>query len=340
MKPFGVSLKALLIAAFVAGSSAGWLMGNSPVRAQDTTQQEFMVQVGGSGPGNVDLLAFAPQSLQVHQGDTVTFVTAGFHNVRFGNDMVPSVIMTELDGQAIPAFNPEIVLRNTESGEVFSGGNVNSGMPQPGASPVWSLVIDAEPGTYAFLCDIHPGMAGVLTVVDDSVAIPSPAEVAEQGAAELMSALNSAFGAGLDIEAQSLTAVNDDNSIQMGSANTGRATVNQFFPFSLVIEAGESVTWVNPEASVEPHLVSWPPVRGQDVQVIEVEGQPPIFGLGPTLAPMTPTESTVQPGEAFGSGLVMPGTSYTLTFAEPGVYPFTCNIHPAMNGVVVVEPAS
>jgi plastocyanin len=37
---------------------------------------------------------------------------------------------------------------------------------------------------------------------------------------------------------------------------------------------------------------------------------------------------------------ILPGQSFTLTFTEPGTYPYTCNLHPAMNGVVVVLPAS
>jgi hypothetical protein len=82
----------------------------------------------------------------------------------------------------------------------------------------------------------------------------------------------------------------------MGSSNTGRVTVNQFFPFSVVIEAGQSVTWVNPEGSVEPHLVGWPPVRGQDVVPVPVEGQPPVLTVGPTLAPMTPSGASRRGG--------------------------------------------
>jgi plastocyanin len=34
-----------------------------------------------------------------------------------------------------------------------------------------------------------------------------------------------------------------------------------------------------------------------------------------------------------------PGQSFSLSFPEPGVFPFVCNIHPGMDGVVVVEPA-
>ena len=39
---------------------------------------------------------------------------------------------------------------------------------------------------------------------------------------------------------------------------------------------------------------------------------------------------------SFDSGLLGPGQSFALTFDEPGEYQFTCSIHPAMNGTVVV----
>ena len=72
------------------------------------------------------------------------------------------------------------------------------------------------------------------------------------------------------------------------------------------------------------------------------DGKPPILGLGPTLLPMTQSGTTVKKDEKFSSGLLFPVPgqlpTFALTFAEPGVYPYACNIHPGMNGVVVVNP--
>ncbi|MCH8839852.1 MAG: hypothetical protein IH831_04085, partial [Planctomycetes bacterium] len=38
----------------------------------------------------------------------------------------------------------------------------------------------------------------------------------------------------------------------------------------------------------------------------------------------------------FDSGLVGPGQAYTERFDTPGSYAFTCTLHPAMNGTVIV----
>ena len=37
---------------------------------------------------------------------------------------------------------------------------------------------------------------------------------------------------------------------------------------------------------------------------------------------------------------MMMGKDYTLTFADPGVYPYGCFLHDGMLGVVVVLPAT
>ena len=57
---------------------------------------------------------------------------------------------------------------------------------------------------------------------------------------------------------------------------------------------------------------------------------------------MDPVPHTVTLGsggvaeEGFDSGLVGPGQSFALNFDRPGTYSFTCTLHPAMNGEIVV----
>lgn len=329
------SVAVALVATTILGVCAGVLSQQSVALAQADAAQTYTIQAGGQGPANIDVLSFFPQSLLVHRGDTVTWEIAGFHNVRFGSEPLQQVMMQEVNGQTLPVFNSEIVTPTIQSGATYSGGDANAGMPMPGQPPVFSLVIDLEPGTYPYLCDIHPGMAGTLTVVEDGAEIPSPAEAEVQKMTEFLSTVGAATAASIETEAATL----QNAEIQVGSANTGRVTVNQYFPFFTTITAGESVTWTNPEGSIEPHTISWPPVRGQDFTPVEVEGGAPLLTFGPSIAPMTQSGATVGADEAFSSGFIEPGQSFSLTFSEPGVYPYTCNIHPGMNGVVVVEPA-
>jgi plastocyanin len=40
--------------------------------------------------------------------------------------------------------------------------------------------------------------------------------------------------------------------------------------------------------------------------------------------------------EIFESGSIDPGRSYRYTFDEPGIFPYHCDIHPHMRGMVIV----
>jgi plastocyanin len=304
--------------------------------------QNFFVQAGALGTGNIEILAFAPQSIQIHRGDTVTWFINSFHNVRFANGPAEMVIVADVNGQPMPQLDPAIAYPTINSGDTYTGGELGSGLPDP-TSPnkSFSLVMDVEPGVYSYVCDIHAGMVGLINVVADTETIPGAAEVALQGASELRAAIDAATPALLELETIAAAPADNGVQVQVGNGGTGRATVNQFFPLAATITAGQSVTWNIPADSVEPHTVSWPITRGQDFVPVPVEeGKPPVLVMGPSVLPMTESGASVNAGDDFSSGFFLPGQSFTLTFNEPGVYPYTCNIHPGMNGVVVVEPAA
>lgn len=336
-------VKVGLVGVLALGAFVGGLFSSRNVaQAQDMQPQNYFVQAGGLGAGNVEVLAFAPQSLQVHRGDTVTWAINSFHNIRFADGPTDFVIVAEVDGQPMPQVNPAVAFPTIASGAAYTGGEANSGLPtDPAAPKTFSLVMDVEPGTYSYVCDVHPGMVGLITVVADDQAVPASTEVAVQGATELRGALDAGLAALFQLEAAPAAPAADGvTAIQAGNGGTGRTTVNLFFPFSTTIKAGESVIWTIPADSVEPHTVSWPAVRGQDVAPIMVEGAPPILALGPSIAPMTESGTTVGADGSFSSGLFTPGQSFTLTFSEPGTYNYVCNIHPGMSGTIVVEPSA
>ncbi len=342
-----------LLFALVGILTLGVLVGAAGTRsAQAATAQTYIVQVGVEGIANTSLAQFAPGSLKVHRGDTVTWVINSFHNVHVGaTKPLDLIIAPEVKGKPLPQANPLVFFPSgPKSGSAYQGGEVGSGIPiplplpgLPPPSPAFSLVIDVKPGTaIAYLCDIHPGMAGSLTVVEDSEKIPSPAEVAVQAATEFGASLGAASQAATKMETESakLTlSAGGKATVQMGY-DVGRAAILQFYPYVTVIKAGESVTWKFGESPFEPHTVTMPPLRGQEVVPMPQEGKPPILALGPGGAPMTQSGATIKTGDKFSSGLLapVPGQlpTFTLTFADPGVYPYVCNVHLGMNGVVVV----
>jgi plastocyanin len=344
----GLVVKVMVAAAFLIGIAVGIL--TTQTTSAQMTPQTYVVQAGGAGLGAAEALVFAPSYFKVHRGDTVTWSVNGFHNIRFTTGgFLPLALIPGVDVVDIPQINPAIAFPTIESGASFTGGEANAGLPAgaPGgaadAGGVFSLVIDAEPGTYNYLCDVHPGMLGSIEVVADDEAIASPAEVAVMAKQEIDTALaagNEAVQAEIEAAAGGVnTAVDGVANVQAGTGTTGRTTVNRFFAFTTVIHAGESVVWTIPEGSVDPHTVTWPPLRGQEIVPVPQEGGPPILAFGPGFTPNVPPDGALAAGGAFNSGLLFPGQSFTLTFPDPGAYPFVCNIHPGMEGTVVVLPA-
>jgi plastocyanin len=99
----------------------------------------------------------------------------------------------------------------------------------------------------------------------------------------------------------------------------------QFYPATITIDAGDSITWSNPAG--EPHTVTF---------------------LGPKSAPPPPNDPSVQQPAGTStydastytsSGFMLHGASYTLTFTKPGTYKYYCLIHGDMAGTVVVQAA-
>lgn len=98
-----------------------------------------------------------------------------------------------------------------------------------------------------------------------------------------------------------------------------------FYPSTITIDAGDSITWTYPAG--EPHTVTF---------------------LGPKASPPPPNDPSV-PAPAGGtsydgstytsSGFLLGGATYKLTFPKAGTYTYYCLIHGEMIGKVVVQAA-
>lgn len=336
-------VKLALIMALILGVMVAGLMGNSShALAQDGQHQTFLIQAGGFGPENLELTAFAPNALKVHRGDTVVWHFASFHNVHLGEDNAATLVVAPVtNGQPLPQINPAVAIPTIKNGDTYSGGDANTGVPNldPSAPATFSLVIDLAPGNYIYYCDIHPGMVGAIQVVDDSVSIPSPSEVDTMRAQEIADQLNKAAAS---VQALKQQAPADDSSgkitIQTGTGDTGRVSDQAFFSPVVVVHAGDTVTWTIPDGSTEPHTVTSDAFQptAPTFNVMPQTNAPPIVALGAAFFPSDKT--SVGASDPFNSGILMPGQSYSVTFTEPGVFPYACRLHDGMTGVVIVEP--
>ena len=93
-----------------------------------------------------------------------------------------------------------------------------------------------------------------------------------------------------------------------GSSVPGCEVTNEcFIPHYVTVDVGGEVTWSNDDTAAHT-VVSGTPADGPD--------------------------------GTFDSSLIMPGTSFSYTFEDAGMYPYFCVVHPWMEGTVVVGDAS
>lgn len=315
--------------------------------AQEGASQTFVVQAG-TGQGNYR--AFAPATVQVHPGDTVRWITRGC-NIHFAEAETPFWLPGEFEGKPVLNSNPAALVGTVQSGDSFTGGDANSGFSFGGPpQPFFELTIAAEIGTYSYYCDMYPGMAGVVEVVDGAAAIPTPADVVVQGAGEIaaaLGALQQAVNVAMDAPAQTT----DDGVIVTIGLSSGRAQTLDFFPNAVVIEAGQSVTWIVPEDLPEPTVG----IASLPIGVSRFEGEqapipftfiPPDGDNPPAIRLAiwdvdTPSGSTVTADDRWkwGDAMMNPGDSYTLTFSEPGVYRYLNTSNGTVSGYIVVQPS-
>jgi plastocyanin len=113
--------------------------------------------------------------------------------------------------------------------------------------------------------------------------------------------------------------------VNIGAQTTDWAgQVFKFYPSIIVIDVNDTIVWTM--ATMEPHTVTF------------LSGAPPLNPLNESN--LRPMGGNIYNGTGIhSSGLMFMGQTYSLTFTKPGVYPYYCEIHPGMSGIVVVNPA-
>ncbi|MFN8556046.1 MAG: plastocyanin/azurin family copper-binding protein [Dehalococcoidia bacterium] len=132
--------------------------------------------------------AFLPKAITINAGDTVTWAMRGFHTVTFNAGKAPlePIVPGPGPGELTlgPAFLP------FPPGEQASGlydgtRQVSTGAPLGPEGEPFRLTF-TRPGVYPYLCTVHPGMEGQVTVLPAGAALAeTPAQVTARGQAEL-----------------------------------------------------------------------------------------------------------------------------------------------------------
>ena len=327
------------------GSMAGFalalalLSGGLVHHANAASPATYTVSVGSFTPYGIEVLAFGPQTIKVHRGDTIKWLLGGPHNIHFHDAPLKLTITSKIDGKDVVELNPEILTPTIKSGDKQQAG-ANSGLltrPTEGP-PSFSLVMDLAPGSYTYICDIHPGMIGFIEVVDDATVLPTPEEAAAQGKTEFATAIAGAEKGWLET-LKKPTAPGKDGAEVAPYAEFGTAVVAQFFPQSVTIQPGQSVTWKMPSGIASPVAINFPlggPMLPPVMPMMD-SNKMMHLALGQDLI------ANIQSGADFPkdgiarSGILEGGQAFTLKFTEPGRYPYY-NGFGNQIGVVIVQP--
>jgi len=293
----------LLPLAFSASASA------SPAPQPRTWQ----VAVGEETPNHaIQGMAFLPGTVWINQGDNIRWTAkAGeIHTVTF--------LAT---GQSLLPFNPGDPLQlfptksSSYDGVSYRNSGImtnktDSGFP---AQTTYQLTFNVT-GNFTYYCLVHGQMMqGTVHVRPAGTHYPFTQKQYNHQAAVQKAAV---LGDGRRLWEK--TQEDASRNLVFVGADDGTAMVMRFIKDEMRIRVGSRITFVN-SGMAAPHTVTFGPE------------QPNIF------APYGDPKNFT--GQQLNSGIMLPGSSFTVTFTKAGTYHYICALHDylGMAGTVKVE---
>ena len=335
---------------------------------------------------------FFPRTVTVKAGSDLQFLNEGFHTFT----VLPAGDTAKQDWQTNGAATDDTDdTALNPNGTTHAAFNIPALLPTCGPAPLPQCTFDgsstinisplgppgpvdvhvsAQPGTYTFLCRIHPGMSGTLNVVAADAKVPSQAEVDQQVAKQVSKDLKGAWQADKKANHDAISQNKDGSRTLHVTAGTsskdGKVALLEFFPRNLDAKPGDTVVFT-PRSPNEPHTVTFPMDFGTDmINLCENGSSDTPFGPPDFSCPDNPGQGpdeiefdggngvslVTQPGLAgtvSDSGTIAPpreATSFgirqsdllnswtiSLAGATPGTYTYVCQIHDGMDATITVH---
>jgi plastocyanin len=246
---------------------------------------------------------------------------------------------------------------------------VNSGAIPTNSGAIFPVKIAAStaPGTYHYICLIHPGMSGTLTVVPAGQPATDPGTLAAQAGAEYNQLTAGASAAEAAADVPTFTANPDGTrtwTVKVG-LTVDDVDLLEFLPPSIPIRKGDSVKYDGSGTTQEVHTVTTgagffagygflqpgqcEAAGGPDTPAKQVNG-PPSTGCANPLTYEQPInfanqgeQNAISSGATATSDFVSgradtqalgAGTSHTYKLPANGVFVVACSIHQHMFGLV------
>ncbi len=304
--------------------------------------QAFNVVVGTDVEADlIETNTFLPRAITISAGDTVNWRFGGFHTVTFPAGGPPPDFILPGPGAGEFHVGPGGFSfppgPNPPSGPYDGATPVNSGTPQddPADAPPFTLTF-TTPGVYSYLCVVHIGMTGLVTVLPSGATLPeTPSQVDARGLDEFHTAVGVVDGLaqGVTSAAAANAAGVAGHSIAAGLNTPFGASKLAFLPDSVSVHRGDVVSFVNAD-TFNIHTVTF--VSGgmtpDFTDVVPGPGGPPQIFIRANVA--SPTGGTSYNGSGFlNSGIMLPGQTFSVTIdAAPGTYTYICLIHGSESG--------
>jgi plastocyanin len=293
---------------------------------------EWQVQAGGPprfdtggvrGAGN----QFYPGRIAISQGDSIKFTVIGPHTVTYNRPPGPVFTVFGPSGGTTLA-NPD---QTVHSGFVF------------GAPAIFTVTFASTlpPGHYKFICALHVGMSELVDVRPLGAALPKgDADYFAIAQAEITRDLVALDA--INAEATEDARDQDDGATVLAGAGNKRVSNLRFFPASLTIHVGQSVTFLKTMDPTEPHTVQFgvPPDPTDRLAEFRAAGGSTYGGTGFVTSGIMTTRVGYRYYQLAGTPLPVALTKYRLTFTSAGDWKYICAVHDeaGMVGVVHVVP--
>ncbi len=298
--------------------------------------EDWQMQVGAQSKDlGRQVIAFLPNEVWIHAGDSVDFTVATDE---------PHTVTFLTPGQVRPPF-PVGCPGTTPPGSAEDGSIcVNSGTLTKGQG--YSVAFPTA-GEYKLVCLYHQNHTAVIHVLDLSADLPHEHEFYRSEAADMERDMLSSAGHMMDHDM--------DDSKDDVTAGTGKIvatgggsdtlSVMRFMHPDKVVHVGDTVEWTNDDP-ITPHTITFgaepmgDPMPPSANVITDQEG-----ALHATIS--SPTDNVhsgfiaAAPQDQIGSPQPPPGTTrFRVTFTHPGVYQYKCMLHDGLGmiGKVTVLP--
>jgi plastocyanin len=300
-----------------------------------------------------DVNDFFLHKVTINQGDAISFVVNGFHNVDLpgasGKDLplvTAGAIVTGAKDAAgtpfwfnrrVPALGLNHALLASGGGTTYDGSTrVYSGLPLGPPRPF--KVTFTKAGTYKYFCDVHPGMIGYVVVLAKGKPVPS----AKQDAAALAKQLSADVAAAKKLAATKVAA----GHVSLGVSNANGVELFAMFPATLRVKPGAIVTFSMSKASREVHSATFGPKSY--LKTLADSFSTPNFLPAATYpsSGMFPVGlASTSHGNGFANTGLVDADAATPTiplsgkikFLQAGTYHYICVVHAFMRGTVIVK---